>query len=446
MRSRIPSSVIFTLAMGLAAAAPALAHPGARQAKTSRGANRITADKTGTLATQDGLRLRLATDIGNVKIKTQAGERVSYDIHLEADSNNPDAQRMLDEFEVSARSLPDGVILVGRAPERQWGQRLWVTFEVSVPEDYSVNVSTEDGSIDLGDIHGRAVLATNGGNITAGNIGGSGRITTDGGNISLKDVSGDLSASTGGGNISAGTVGGSAVLRTGGGLIRLASVGGVGRIDTGAGNIYVGRSTAGLVASTGGGQIEVGEASGIVRAQTGGGGIRIVRSVGPTRLDTGSGGIYLTQAENAVRATTGSGGITAWFGRGAKLTGPCRLEAGEGDIVVYLPRLLPVTVDAQIELGSNHRVFVDPALPLKVVYGDRGEGDNAVRAEGALNGGGATLILRTVSGNIRLLVNDAENEKKQMELLQQQWNQLNQQLGRELMQMKNPPPPPPEQP
>jgi hypothetical protein len=446
MRTKLRFQLIVTLAMGLAAAAPALAREGFRHAKASGGANRITADKTGTLRTRDGLRLRLVTEFGNVKIKTQDGESVDYHVHLEAEAGNPDAQRMLDEFEVSARSLPDGVILVGRAPQREWGQRLWVTFEVSVPQDYSVDVATDDGNIDLGDLNGRAVLSTNGGNITTGNIDGSGRITTDGGNISLEDVSGDLNVSTGGGNITAGTVDGSAVLRTGGGLVRLASVGGVGRIETGAGNIYVGRSTAGLVASTGGGQIEVGEAAGIVRAQTGGGGIRIVRSIGPTRLDTGSGTIYLTQAENAVRATTGSGGITAWFGRGAKLTSPCRLEAGEGDIVVYLPKLLAVTVDAQIELGGNHRVFVDPALPLKVVYGGRDEANNAVRAEGALNGGGEVLILRTVSGNIRLLVNDAENEKKQMELLQQQWDQLNQQLGRELMKLKIPPPPPPDQP
>ncbi|HEV2490039.1 MAG TPA: DUF4097 family beta strand repeat-containing protein [Candidatus Acidoferrales bacterium] len=446
MKNAFQASVMCTLAAGLLLASPALARGGYRHAKPNGDSNHVTADKTGQLTTRSGLRLHLITDIGNVKIKTQDSETVDYHVHLETEASGSEAKEMLENFVVATRNTPDGVILSGRAPQRHWGQRMWVTFEVSVPREYSVDVSTEDGSIETGDLNGRAVLVTNGGNITAGNISGSARVSTDGGNVVVKDVAEELSVTTGGGNISAGNVGGPAVLRTGGGMVRLGSVGGVGRIETGAGNIYVGRSTAGLATSTGGGQIEIGEAAGLVRAQTGGGGIRIVRSVGPTRLDTGSGMIYLTQAENAVHATTGAGGITAWFGRDAKLSGPCRLEAGEGDIVVYLPKMLAVTVDAQIELGGNHRVIVDPAFPLKVTYGEADEGGQAVRAEGSLNGGGSVLELRTVSGNIRLVLNDAENEKKQMELFQQEMEKLKRQLGVELLKLKLPTPPPQNEP
>jgi hypothetical protein len=88
-----------------------------------------------------------------------------------------------------------------------------------------------------------------------------------------------------------------------------------------------------------------------------------------------------------------------------------------------------------VELGSGHRVIVDPAFPLKVTYGDPDEGSRAVRAEGALNGGGATLMLRTVSGNIRLVLNDAEHEKQQMDLLRQQMEKMRQQLERNLMKL-----------
>lgn len=436
MRDKIPSSVICALVLAALAAMPAFAREGTRHARAGSDANHIAADKTGVLTTSNGLRLHLVTDIGDVKIRTQDAESVNYHVHVETEAGGSDAQRLLDGFQVVARETEDGVVIGARSPERRWGQRLWVTFEITIPKDYNLDVSTDDGNIEFDDFNGRAVLTTNGGNITGGNLGGPARVTTDGGNIALKDVTGDLVATTGGGDISAGTVGGSAVLRTGGGLVKLGSVAGIGRIETGGGNIYVGRSSAGLGVSTGGGQIEVGEAAGIVRAQTGGGGIRIVRSIGPTRLDTGSGSIYLTQAENAVRASTGSGGITAWFSRGAKLSGPCKLEAGEGDIFVYLPKMLAITVDAQIELGSDHRVIVDPALPLKVIYGGREEGNNAIRAEGSLNGGGETLVLRTVSGNIHLLVNDAENEKKQMEIFQQQMEQLRRQLGMQLLKLQ----------
>lgn len=151
------------------------------------------------------------------------------------------------------------------------------------------------------------------------------------------------------------------------------------------------------------------------------------------------------QVQNAVRATTGAGGITAWFGPDAKLTSPCRLAAGEGDINVYLPKELAVNIDAQVELGGDHRVVIDPAFPLKVSYGELGERSQVVRAEGALNGGGTTLVLRTVSGNIRLMLNDAEHERQQMDKLKRRMEQMQRQLEMDLMKIQIPQTPQPPQ-
>jgi len=101
---------------------------------------------------------------------------------------------------------------------------------------------------------------------------------------------------------------------------------------------------------------------------------------------------------------------------------------------VHLPRELPITVDAQVENGDANRVIIDPAFPLKVVHADPSSGDRTVRAEGALNGGGELLRLRTVAGNIRFVLSDAD---KQIELYKQQMAQLQKQtdeLQRQLMQ------------
>jgi len=80
-------------------------------------------------------------------------------------------------------------------------------------------------------------------------------------------------------------------------------------------------------------------------------------------------------------------------------------------------------------------VIVDPAFPLKVSRGDSSTGGaHSVRAEGALNGGGELLRLRTVAGNIRFEVSDAD---KQIELYKQQMQQLQKQtedLQRQLTQ------------
>ena len=104
-------------------------------------------------------------------------------------------------------------------------------------------------------------------------------------------------------------------------------------------------------------------------------------------------------------------------------------------------RSWPITVDAQVELGGDHRVVVDPAFPLKVTYGEPDEGSQVVRAEGALNGGGETLVLRTVSGNIRLMLNDAAHEKEQLDLLRQQMEQMQKQLEMNLSKLQVPQPP-----
>jgi DUF4097 and DUF4098 domain-containing protein YvlB len=386
---------------------------------------RLVGEKTGAFATREGQRLRLVTDLGDVHIQTNESNEVSYHVRVESDEKNASTEKWANAFLVTARSGTEGVFLRGQAQHREDEGHLWITFDVIVPSNYNLEVSTGAGTIDTGDIEGRLGLSTGGGDITIGNITGTARLETGGGHIQIKDVSDDVIATTGGGHISVGRVGGNATLHTGGGHIHFRSVGKIARIETGGGNVSLEHAGAVLVATTGGGQIEVGEASGTIRARSGGGGIRVTRLSGPTQLETGDGSIYLTQVQSAVRASTGAGGITAWFGPDAKLAGTSELESGEGDIIVYLPKLLPVTIDAQIQLGDEHHVIVDPAFPLTVSY-IGSEGAHAVRAEGALNGGGVILKLRTVAGNIRLILSDTclqlqkQIYKQQMEHLQRQ--------------------------
>ncbi len=445
MQHRYWQSGVAIVAALLAFGPAAFAKGKPRSRARANTSDHLFADKTGQFSTSAGLRLHLVADEGDIHISIHDSPTVDYRVHVEVGSNDSNAREILDGFTLVARDTPDGVLLMGRTPHHGWGQHLSVTFEVTVPRNYNLDISTQGGNVRIGDIQGRVAVGTNGGNISTGQIDGAARLATDGGHISVKNAGNDLVATTGGGNITVGPVAGTAVLRTGGGHIRVASIGGAGKLETGGGNISLEHSGSGLLVSTGGGQIDVGEVSGLIRARTGGGGIRIVHASGPTELQTGAGNVYLMQVENSVRASTGSGGITAWFGPDAKLTTPCRLAAGEGDIVVYLPKLLPVTIDAQVELGGDHRVIVDPAFPLKVTYGEPDEGSHAVRAAGELNGGGAALVLRTVSGNIRLVLNDSNQEKHQMDLLKQQMDKLRRQLEMDLANMKVPIPPPPPQ-
>jgi len=112
-----------------------------------------------------------------------------------------------------------------------------------------------------------------------------------------------------------------------------------------------------------------------------------------------------------------------------KLLGASQLESGQGDIVVYLPRELAVTIDATIEMAADHRIEADPSLPVKVTFPDSGTGGSrgfgTVRGECELNGGGEVLRLKTVAGNIRLKLGDTD---PQIRLQREQINELEHRL------------------
>jgi hypothetical protein len=401
----------------------------------------LTQDLSGSVPTRDGERVRLSTELGSIVVHLHDSEKVDYRIHLETDGSEKGAEQLLKSFTVSVSQKSDGVALNAEAPARHWTGRLWATLELDIPRDVSLEVSTGGGNIDAAEIQGHVKLSTAGGNITAGDIGGPARLETGGGHIVAKSVAGGLYANTGGGDIVIGSIAGNATLRTSGGHIRVRSVQGTARLETGGGNITLGHSGADLIASTAGGEIQVGEAAGLVRAKTSGGGIRVVRMFGPTDLETGGGSIYLTQVDSPVKASTSSGGITAWFVAPPKSSGTCELQSSDGDITVHLPRELPATIDAQVEKGDEHRVIVDPAFSLKVSR-DETSKEHIVRAEGALNGGGELIRLRTVDGNIRFVLSDADKQielyKQQMFQLQKQTEELQQQLLKQGLPLATP--------
>jgi DUF4097 and DUF4098 domain-containing protein YvlB len=417
------------LIFGLALLGGASAHRRLGSSSARNSTPHLTAELTGSVPTRPGERIRLLTELGSIVVHTQDADKVDYKIHLETDASQKDAQKLLKSFAISSHDTPDGLFLKAESTVRRSSGRLWVTLELDIPKNVGLEASTGGGNIDASQIDGRVSLSTAGGNISAGDIGGPAHLETGGGNISAKSVLGDLVANTGGGHITIDKVEGNATLHTSGGHIRVDSIEGVAHLDTGGGNITLEHSGGELTAETGGGEIEVGEAAGLVRARTGGGGIRVVRVIGPTNLETSGGSIYLTQVDSPVKASTSAGGITAWFVSPPKSAGTCDLQSSAGDIVVHMPRNLAVTIDAEVALGNEHRVFVDPAFPLKVSYDDSSSGARTVRAEGSLNGGGPLVRLRTVDGNIRFELSDVS---KQLEIYKQQMEQLQLQLEAQL--------------
>ncbi len=412
------------------------------------GSQHTSAVRNGVLETKDGLTLRLTTDLGPVKISqldAGAAPVVRYTVRIETDARGPAAMRLLNNYSLKASSTAAGVEITGSLPPQaaRSNAQFWVQFEVAVPRNYSVVVSTEAGDITTGDIGGAASLKTQGGNIFAGRIGGSemressrarplAKLETEGGHIKVLDVGGDLTAFTGGGFIDAGNIAGDASLRSGGGHVRAGKIGGRADLETAGGNITVGQAGSFVSVHTGGGQIDFGEVRGSVRAQTGGGGIHVMYVSGPMEVESNGGSICLTGVAGAVQAATSGGTIRAWINPEAasgsglvRLGGASQLASGTGDIIVYLPRNLAVNIDATVVNGGEHNIEADPALHLTVQGPTNGSGP--VHAVGPLNGGGAPLKLRTMGGKIRLQYLDAEVALRES-LLREQMDRLNKRL------------------
>src|SRR5712664_1527414 len=136
--------------------------------------------RSGTLVTRDGLTLRLATDLGSVRIlqlEPGAAPVVRYTVHIETNAHGPAAQQLLENYVLKARPTNFGVELTGTLPPqsaRSNDAQFWIQFEVTVPSGYNIDVNTEVGDIETQDIGGTANLRTQGGNIRTGRIGGLG--------------------------------------------------------------------------------------------------------------------------------------------------------------------------------------------------------------------------------------------------------------------------------
>jgi TonB family protein len=348
---------------------------------------KISTEKTGTVPAKDGRLLRLNLEIGNVRVFTDASSQISYRAIVETDSRDPNAEKFMREFHVTARPTSWGVNLDARVPWQTLHSRFDVLVEIHIPRRFSLEIATGGGNIEVADIDGRVRLTSAGGNITVGSVGGAAgsapafkeaaRIETQGGRISVGNVAGTLRAATAGGHIITGNITGDVILRTGGGQIYAGRVAGDAALDSGGGNIHIEGAGSSVAADSGGGSLEV------------------------------------RQANARLQVTASDGGITAWLSAKNESNTAARrnlrkpkeisqISSAGGDIVLYIPRDLAATIDAVIERAGGHRIAADPSLPLKISYPDSSDGGRTIHCAVQVNGGGEVVRLRAASGNIVL--------------------------------------------
>ena len=353
---------------------------------------------------KDGARFLLRADNGGVSITPASSGKVTCVVILRAyTANEAEARGLFDKFKLNARSIEAGGVYLSSQSPRQarHGTNLRVQFQITVPQRFNIDVETQGGDIAVeAPLEGEARLTTAGGDVRSSDVTGALRIETAGGSIEVGKIGGDLSARTAGGSIRVGDAKGDVVLETSGGEIVTGAVAGALRAETAGGNVIVGGADGQLVARTAGGQIQIGPTGSSVRAETAGGSIRMHGARGRVVAETGGGSIDLLQVQSAVRASTAAGRILAELNCNKKSFGASALETSMGDVYVYLPGDVPLTIDAAIATAAGRQIRSD--FPLDIQGNKEELVPSTLRGHGNLNGGGEVLRLRTVAGNIEI--------------------------------------------
>lgn len=331
---------------------------------------------------------------GSVVLRGGPQKQVTYTLRkrVKAATEN-EARRMLEAVGLKAWTAAGVARVQVQCPTRR---PPLVDLELAAPASLSrATVRTQWGNIEAAGIEGKVEAVTAAGVVKADRIGRGLTARSGGGNIEVGAVEGVVQAFSGGGGVRIGKAGGETRIETGGGDVAVREIGGSLFVATAGGNISAGKVGGRVTAQTAGGSIEVGQAGGPVVAQTSGGAI-VVGSARDVHCESTAGAIRLRGVSGALRASTALGSIVAELAA-ARLADSI-LSTSSGDVTVWIPSNVAVTVRAQNESGGRMARIVSEFPEITV----RPAAIHMSVAEGAINGGGPVLTVSTSNGAIYL--------------------------------------------
>ncbi len=208
-----------------------------------------------------------------------------------------------------------------------------------------------------------------GGNITLKHLQGQHQLNTMGGNLRLQSIKGDMRGKTMGGNI------------------HVVSCHVHADVSTYGGNVSIDGCKGEIKVSTKGGNIKIQHCNGKIYVDTWGGGIKAYDCIGDLKCYTSGGNILFEEIQGNVGASTKGGNIKAST---KGISEYFWLETSGGNILVNLPLHQGLQLDVK---GSKIKT---PAL----------SGFSGIqkrhRLNGLLNGGGASVNLKTQGGNVAI--------------------------------------------
>ena len=144
---------------------------------------------------------------------------------------------------------------------------------------------------------------------------------------------------------------------------------------------------------TGDGHVSARSLKGEFRLSTGDGGVEAESLDGALTARSGDGSVQVRGRFDALDIRTNDGSVTAVVNPGSKMSGPWRVESGDGGVTLRIPEGFAADLDAHTGDGD-----ISVRMPVTTTGSKRGEND----FRGRLNGGGLPLRIHTGDGSIRI--------------------------------------------
>jgi len=220
-----------------------------------------------TFTVQPGGWLKVETQGGDVRVRTSNDTTVKVVAKEQINAGSEgEADELLKNLTLTIEQSGEGVTATSKYEKTfsgfHWGSwpPVQVSFEVTVPTNYNVNLRTSGGDLTVDDLAGKVHARTSGGNVVLGKISGDIEAGTSGGDVKLVEGAATVKLNTSGGNISVERAVGATDLDTSGGDIKIGSVENTLHASTSGGNVsagIVGALKGDCVLGTSGGRVRV---------------------------------------------------------------------------------------------------------------------------------------------------------------------------------------------
>ena len=369
--------------------------------------------------------LTLRAEIGSIQVDSWTNDEMKIHIEKRLNTRREDrARSAFDEVDVILARQDNDVHIrvVDKKKSIFLRNRVSVEMTVRVPESYTLDLSTVDGSIEIENTQGAVTVRAVDGDIEIESTNGHVKASTTDGDIEIADVTGSVTVRAVDGDIEIESTNGHVKASTTDGDIEIRNTRGTVTANAVDGNIDIGHVTGDVIARATEGDVEIHDTQGTVTVKTVDGRIETRTTEGDVDAGTLKGDIDLYDTKGYVKAQAVRGSIVVDVARtnsDTEQAGPdpqnidqdpdtrFLLETTEGDVTIYLPEDLAASIEADGSSGGLllSRLWRDEAGR---VYSDfrLNQSEWGVffyrqsEASGDINGGGNRIRLQTNSGNI----------------------------------------------